>query len=240
MKIQIENKAKIPTEMIKRIVSASNLPSGKVLLIVGTDQMAGNDRAYGQCIPRHSRDLQGSCLRTSAFRDLDWDAGILLSTKACKYYDSHPAFFAELIGHELGHAAFCLIDPVFHSYCTFICSNFCGKWRITWNKFPHEKRFEQYGKAVAEEAYSHEQLEEEVKDLLSDENRNDRIILCDLLMLNSCMDLNGLKEEIVEFVSLHGGHRQIIQLWNTMHCESLAENRKSITHEVPNIENLFL
>jgi len=240
MKIQIKNKTKVPTERIKRIVSAFDLPPGEVLLIVGTDQMAGNAKEYGQCIPRHALDLQGSCLRTSAYCVLDWDAGVLLSTKACKYYDSHPAFFAELLGHELGHAALCLIDPVFHSYCTFICRNFCGKWQIAWNKFPHEKRFEQYGKAVAEETYSHEQLEKEIKNLLLDENLSDRIILFDLLKINGWKDLSGIRKEIVEFVSNHGGHEQIIQLWNERHREAIKNNHKSITIEVPSIEQIFL
>jgi hypothetical protein len=239
MKIQIENRTKIPTKMIECIVSNSILPAGEVLLFVGQDEMAGNANDFGQCIPRLAQNLQGSCLCTSAFRDLDWDAGILLSTKACDYYYSHPAFFAELLGHELGHAALCLIDPVFHAYCTFICNNFRGKWRITWNKFPHEKRFEQYGKAVAEATYSHEQLEKEIKNLLLEKNRNDRIILCDLLDLECCMDLTGIREGIVEFVSRHGGHEQVIQLWNEDHRESIQENSKSITLEVPSIENLF-
>jgi len=229
----------IPTEMIKRIASASNFPSGEVLLIVGTDQMAGNVEEYGQCIPRHARDLQGSCLRTLAFCGFNWDAGVLLSTKACKYYDSHPAFFAELLGHELGHAALCLIDPVFHSYCTFICRNFCAKWQIPWNKFPHEKRFEQYGKVVAEGTYSPEQLEKEIKNLLLDEKRADRIILFDLLEIKGCMDLSGIKEEIVEFVSNQGGNEQIIQLWNEKQRKAIKNNHKSITIEIPSIEQLF-
>jgi hypothetical protein len=240
MKIQIENKTNIPTGLVERIVSASNLPSGRVLVIIGTDQMVRNAEEYGQCIPKYARDSQRCCLRTSAVRDLDWDAVVLLSTKACKYYDSHPAFFAELIGHELGHAFLCVTEPVLHFYCTFICRNFCGKWKIPWNEFPHERRFEQYGKAIAERTYSREQLEKEVEDLLSDEKRNDAIVLGDLLRVKSHMDLSGLKEEVVEFVAHYGGHEQIIQLWNKKRYESLAESRESITSKFPSIENLFL
>jgi hypothetical protein len=239
VKIQIENNSMIPARMIERIVNASSLPSERVLLVVGTDSMAGNrNDLLGMCIPRLALDTVGNCLRTEGRRSLPWDAGVALSYKACEHYDSYPAFFAQLLGHELGHAALCLTDPILHIYSTFIYYNWAGKYeKIYRNRFPAERRFEQYGIAVAQDVYSREQLDREVRELLT-KDRKDKDILSDLLGLSGCMDLKGLKEELVLFASQRKG--LLIQKWRKRLGEAARMNVASVTRVVPSIELLFL
>ena len=225
--------------MIERIVSASNLPSENLLLVVGVDYMAENCAdLLGMCIPRLALDTIGNCLRTQGRRSLPWDAGVALSSKACDHYNSYPTFFAQLLGHELGHAALCLTDPVLHIYSTFIYYNWAYKGeKISRNKFPPERRFEQYGIAVAQDVYSREKLEQEVKELLT-KDRKDKNLLSDLLDLAGCMDLKGLKEELVLFASQR--KEPLIQKWQEKLGESMRMNTTSVTRLVPGIEHLFL
>lgn len=128
----------VDRDLVDRIVARAELPDGHLLLLAGTPDL---DDHGGACIPRFLLPLTDSGPFTRRCRS-QWQVGISVSPRMCRLGLSRPAFFAQILAHELSDARLVLTDPEVHVYCAFLDRAVpeASAGRITqWHELPHEK-----------------------------------------------------------------------------------------------------
>ena len=161
IEVLVKNKSGVIYEedisKIISIIAKGFLADGKIVMVFGGDDTG----SLGECMPRSILKYTGRGQFFQEFLDDNWDVGIIIYPKAYYYYKNYPAFFAYLLGHELGHAYVCLTDIQLHLfYCLiqdYICEASNGKVR-RWDQLPHEILFDQYGLYIAELIYLREEI----------------------------------------------------------------------------------
>jgi len=233
--IIIENKSSIDLDnkLLLKIVKQSNLPLGKLLLILSNN---GLGNRYGACIPRSTLKytVSGSVFRL--FKERLWDVSVALSKDVCAEQVIYPAFFTYLLGHELGHAYICLLDVKIHIfYC--LLEDFYNKVaekKLQIYEFPHEKCFDQFGIYVAKQLYSRAKLKEEIEKLLLNPIRKDKEYLSKMQSYSGINMLADLKSNLIDFAKPYKD--ELIGLW-----KKDVEERKgyALASEIDDFETLF-
>lgn len=234
----IKNKTQLvfTNKFFERIEDLANLPKGGVLLVLNDGPLV-NDR-YGQCIPRsflhytpHSRYV------FDQYTNISWDCGIAISQEICLMKNDYPAFFAYLLGHELGHASIVLSDLTLHIHSWLIeyfireaSDNVISKW----HELPHERLFDQFGIYIAENLFSREKLRRELTQRLTMPDCCDQARLRLMLTLQGTNDLSILREELIDFSKPY--KTKLIKLWKG---HVAKEGEKSIACQIEDYESLF-
>lgn len=240
VEVLVENKSGIILEQdifdIISIIKEGFLTEGKIVLVFSEQDMEN----LGECIPK---DLLKYANRKPFFREFlneNWDVGIILYPKACKYYKDYPAFFTYLLGHEFGHAYVCLTDKRLHLfYCLiqeFINKASNGSVK-RWDQLPHEILFDQYGLYIAELIYSREEINRQFEMILKNDACGDRERLTKLLHLPSSSDFTNLWRDLIKF-SLPF-KENLIGLWKEDLKEATFAKEPAITQLVNDFELLF-
>lgn len=227
---KIENPAGVENNLVDRIVRAAGPVSGTTLIILGLPDNA--DQYSGACIPRPITGLAGFP-SVVARLDSDWDCIVCLSPKTCRYAGTHPAFFAQLLAHELSHAQVAITDFDLHIYCAFLDISIFGasNGQITkWHQLPHERAHDQVGVAVAGAIFDRSQLNAEL--LALSESRNDAERLLEITTMNPRADVRNLREEVRRFCLPFAG--PLIAAWE-QRLEDVEDGIPSIVALAPHI-----
>jgi hypothetical protein len=234
--IIIENISAIDldNEFLLRIVKQSNLPTGKLLLILSNN---GLGNRYGACIPRCTLKYTASGSVFRSFKERSWDVSVALSKDVCAEQAIYPAFFTCLLGHELGHAYTCLTDLELHILTCLIDMFIRGASddAVTMcHQTPHEKRYDQFGINIASQAFTRDKLNTEIEELLKDTIREDHTRLKDMLSLQATQSLINLRQESIAFIRPY--KEKFLQL-----CKQhiIQTNAHSIASELRNLPNLL-
>jgi hypothetical protein len=189
----------VPPKDLDEIVGAANLPSGTVCLIVGDPDLG--DAHQGLCVPRRYVQVLGNIGGLEHHLEDAWDCGVLIHPKWAVRQASYPAYFAYLLGHELGHAKTALSDPGLVVMEALIFDVPAVSGRDGWHQadLPHERRYDQFGLAVADQTHGLAALHQEVQSLLASGIEQDEERLKRMLTLEPRLGLDGLWEELAEF-----------------------------------------
>lgn len=213
--IYLNNKAqiKVDYDQLDRIASKACLPAGKIVLVLNDGPLPGKNQ--GVCVPKALIKFSRSYVPICEGRNREsWDVCVAVSGKYCLLANEYPAYFAYLIGHELGHARICLSDLALHIHYCLIQDHIkiASNYQITqWCELPHEQRFDQYGIYIALQLFPRHQFNEEIEGLLEKAKCNDRVRLQLMLSLPPSNNLDGLRDEIVRFSSPY--KYGLIQSW---------------------------
>lgn len=212
--IILENKAQIHLygDFLPRVLNEAGLPSGRVLLILSDGPLLNHN--LGVCM---TKSILKYCRDERVFDQFVqecWDCGIAMADKACALKEEYPAYFAYLLGHELGHAHVCLSDVTVHiHYC--LIQDFIGEasdGKISqWHELPHEVCFDQFGIYIAERVFSPEKLNEEISQRLDMPECKNRKRLEKMLMLHGSNVTQGLRNILVRFSMPYKD--KLVELW---------------------------
>ena len=206
------NDANIDLEIIEEVLEAAELPKAKILLILSDGCLQGG--YLGSCIPRDLIKYENSIGVFKPYIQQKWDYVVALSVKACNYRYSHEAYFAYLLGHELGHVHVCICDISTHIYSCILQSFICqaSKKKVTqWHEIPHEKLFDQFGIFIAQSIFSHDQIYSEIQSLMNVPECKDKDRLDMMLSLPPFDGFDGLRNELVTFAIPYKD--ELIKLW---------------------------
>lgn len=207
------NDANIDIEIIEKILEAAELPKAKILLILSDGYLSGE--YLGCCIPRDLIKYQNSIGVFIPYLQQKWDCVVALSVKACNYRYSHEAYFAYLLGHELGHAHVCIRDISTHIFSCilqppFICE--ASKKQVKfWHELPHEKLFDRFGIFTTQSIFNHDQIYSEIQSLMNVPECKDKDRLDMMLSLPPFDGFDGLRNELVTFAIPYKD--ELVKLW---------------------------
>ncbi len=202
-KVALHNLADLDVPELSDMVEAARLPNGRILLVLTP---RSSDEGYqGVCLVREHLHYALS-MRRYIPRETwteNWDCGVVLFRKACEFSRTHPAYFAYLLGHELGHARLWLEDRELALLCALVAPPViyeASKGVVSQGyQLPYEQAFDRFGLWIAAEVYSKERLRDEIATLLGDPECKDADRLR-FLMASEGADLPAnLKEEVVSF-----------------------------------------
>lgn len=211
-RVALINDAGIDTERLGRIVEAADLPVGDIRLIVGDSKLT--EDLQGVCIARPHARYAGNLHGLEDHLGESWDCGVIIGSHWAGREHEFPAYFAYLVGHELGHAKTVLGNLTLTVYEDLILryvqrASGKGGWR--WDDMPHEIRYDRFGKAVAEEVHGRGALEEEIQGILARGLSSDESRLRKLLGLDGTKDLADLQGELAEFARPY--RSEFLELW---------------------------
>ncbi len=220
--------ASVDAGLLERIAAAATLPKGPVLLLAGVHGLDG--KRLGECAPRFLFPLLPGHWRRR--QHLDWEVGIALSGDACSLSFTYPAFFAQIVAHELSHARLALKDRDLHVYCCFLDKYIrkASDNRVTrWHELPHEQVHDAFGLAIAAEVLGAEKLKSDLCARLSDptEQGIDRIRF--LQQLQPSQDISGLQEKTRSFARPYA--EALSRLWD----EEVGPGVTSVANYAPHI-----
>lgn len=235
----LRNLSNIPNEWLQRIVDAAQLPEGKLLLVVGEPRPKGNEN-FGECVPKKYLRTGGrTVLKVSRYRTLEWDVGVIIYDRAVSLYEDARGFLAYLVGHELGHAAACLLDPIVHvQYCLLqdsIVEASCCRIR-KWHELPHERWCDEFGMTVASKVVAREDLTADIisqipaDDAAAERNRS-------LLAMGQRDSMEGLRQEIIAFA--HPYRERLSAILDQRQRRSTVANADCLTRSVDDVGKLF-
>lgn len=210
-RIALINPGEVPTNSIEDIVVAANLPQGKVLLIVGDESI--EPEYQGLSIPRRFAQGLGNLYGLAAHMREDWDCGVLVSMTSAKQHTEFPTYFAYLLGHEFGHASTALYN-VSHAAYEDLIMKYVPRLAVhvrRWDDMPHERRYDQFGMAIAEEIFGRPKVEAEFTELISRGIGGDEVRLRLALSIPPRKDLDGILEELAEFSRPY--QETLLQMW---------------------------
>jgi len=210
-RVALINRAGVDSNTLSSIVVEADLPAGKVWLIVG-DRLLGG--AYqGVTVARAFVSPAQNLWGLEQYLDQDWDCGVVIGEKWAVKQREFPAYFAYLLGHELGHAKTILTNPQLAIYedlvLQYIARAAQHGWR--WDEMPHEIRYDQFGLAIAERLYGRSTIEQEFHRIRDEGLTDDELRLDKALTLRPTTDLRGLGGELASF-SLPYRDR-LLELW---------------------------
>jgi hypothetical protein len=211
-RVALINQAGVDPERLGRIVEAADLPAGDIRLIVGDSKLTQDFQ--GVCIARPFARYAGNLHGLADHLAESWDCGVIIGSRWAARELEFPAYFAYLLGHELGHAKTVLSDLTLTVYEDLILryvqrASGRGGWR--WDEMPHEIRYDRFGKAVAEDVYGPAELAKEVQCLLDRGLSNDEARLRNLLVLAAEKELVGLRQELADFARPYKA--EFLKLW---------------------------
>ena len=211
-RVALINSAKVNTNTLSDIVVEADLPSGEIRLVVG-DPLLSEDY-QGVTIARDFASLAQNLWGLDQYMDQPWDCGVVIGQKWAAKQPDLPAYFAYLLGHELGHAktiltnlALAVYEDVVLRYMPKVSPE--RKWR--WDDMPHEVRYDQFGLAISEALYGRARLEEEIHRILSDGLTEGKLRLQKTLDLQPSKDLRGLWAELAQFALPY--RDRLLELW---------------------------
>jgi len=190
----------IDPEVLGAIAEASELPPGKIYLIVGDPSL--HDDLQGVTFSGAFAHLAGNLYGLHKYRGQRWDCGVIIGQKWTQRQSDYPAYFAYLLGHEFAHATTILTDLWLTVYedliYRFIKTASDGTISRD-DQLPHEIRYDQFGLEVATQVYGRERLEHDLRRIISSDLETDRPRLEKALELIPSKDLTGLREALAEF-----------------------------------------
>lgn len=226
----IEILCSVPPGLVEWVVSHARPADGEVLVLVGTTELTGTNLA--ECVPRRAlATALGSVFRRRAYRTRAWDAGVAVAERTCLLAHTHPAVFAQIIAHELGHATVAVRDPDLHTYCSFLDLTIreASNGRITWyHELPHERAFDAFGNWAAVDLFGAEQFARELNDLIANE-RPDRERLQVISTLPPQRGLDGLRAEVRAFAAPY--RAALERMWDAEVERAIATEGVSITQQ---------
>jgi hypothetical protein len=169
-----------------------------------------------------------------------WQFGLALSLRTCGFANSNRAYFAYILGHELGHAHVAIADPSLHVYCSFLDHHIreASGGRVTmWHELPHEQAHDRFGIAIAEELLGRHRVESDFRQLLTDDSRRDRQRLTATIALEPQRDYSRLREQLVTFARPFAS--ELEALWDKSLARATAAGQTSLTQYAPHISLLF-
>ena len=240
--IKIRNNANIDIgderEYTQTLSNYTNLPKEGFIFLFFLDHLLPNKQAV--CVPKSLLYLSGwpysHIVDGNDFLD-PWDCYIAISRKWCERKEKYPAYFTYLIGHELGHAKFCLSDLDLHKFYCLIELYFRKNFRhdkIDCHKLPHEKRFDKFGIYISQKFYQRSELNAEIESLIHEPDCEDRDRLKWMKETDGSCNLKGLRKELIDFSVLY--KPDMISFWEK---EKKKKGDKSLTSKIDNFENLF-
>ena len=232
-KTKLVNKQKIDPTLVWRILEETCLPCGRLLLILNDGALA--DDNLGECVPKSLLSYAPSEVVFNPYCNRSWNCGIAMSQKACRLIQEHPAFFTQLLGHELGHARICLVNEHLHAhYCLIRCFIRDASLNeiVNPHELPQELLFDQFGIFLAEQIFSRKQLDKEINEIMKlEEWKGD--YSPKLLSLSSTNDLDNLRNDLINFTKPY--KENLIELWK----EDAARGGHTLTHLIDDYETLF-
>ena len=211
-KVALLYRAAVDESAIEDIVDAADLPSGRIGLIVGDKTI--EPEYQGLSIPRRFASGLGNLYGLEEFLDEPWDCGVLIALRWAARQAEFPAYFAYVLGHELGHATTALTN-LSHVAFEELILRFVPRivndreWR--WDDMPHEVRYDQFGMAIAEELFGPAHVETEFSRLIEARLSEDEERLHGVLTLPPRKDLDGIVEELAEFSLPH--REVLLRMW---------------------------
>lgn len=172
-----------------------------------------------------------------AQEDYNWDCYIAISKEWCDKRERFPAYFAYLIGHELGHANIYFKDRKLYIHCQLIESKIekASGGNINCHyQCPHEILFDRFGKYFSNKLYNENKLFDEIKEIQSTTNRDERIRLELIQNLEPIDNFESLRENLVDFASPY--KHELIKLWKES-VEKYGSN--SLANQIIDLEGLF-
>jgi hypothetical protein len=220
---------------LDEIVSAAQLPAeGTIIVILGDTELADTFQAItiAREHVRSAANLYGldQCLNQP------WDCGVSIHPDWARRHSEFPAYLAFLIGHELGHATTILSDLELASFEELIVASrglIAAARNRRWGDFPHERRYDQFGVAVAEVVHGLPKLHSDVNAILRQGLADDRPRFERILTMEPRRELNGLREELASFC-LHDRGR-LVEEWARMK----ASRTPGVTRHISRLENLW-
>jgi len=194
------NDAKVDEALVSKIIEQAALTQGKILLRLMDGCLPDNNA--GSTTPRSLLKYYQNFHMFDNYLNHDWEIGIAISGKYCLSYNSFPAYFSYLLGHELGHAAVCINDLDLHVFYCLIQGHIkkASAGNVTaWHQLPHEIIFDRFGLYIAEMIYGREKTDRDIKLLLADRSRKDLNRLEQMLRLNGSKDLGNLWKDLLNF-----------------------------------------
>jgi hypothetical protein len=209
-KIQIN----IDYEFLNKIIGLSELPSGKILLLLYDNALGFNN--LGITIPKSIVEYEWCPDFFINFLEYDWSCAIAISEKVCKMYHDYKAYFTYLLGHELGHAKICLLDEELHIHACLVRNYIrcASKNKIKYLfQMPEEIICDKLGVFIAENIFSREMFTKELHKLKEKMHKDYELQIENLLNLSSQkkIDKNILRKQIID-LSLPF-KKELIEYW---------------------------
>ena len=235
----LNNEAGIDESVLREIIHRADFPSERLLLnLLNKDKILRDiDGMYyqGVCFLKCLYHYSGGWMHVPGdYLIKAWDCGISISGKWCHRQQEYPAYFAYLLGHELGHAHICCSGTGLHIHCSLVDSHlpeFSSKRQQY--EYPHEIRFDQFGICIAEQIYSREKLHGEIRALMEKPDCDDHEHLESMLNLPGTTDLSNIRNELIELTMSF--KTKLIKSWE----KERDCNPDSLEHKVKDFESFF-
>lgn len=191
----------------------------------------------GQCVPRFACLLPNTVMHSDP--SANWDCEVALSSDTASRASTHPAFFSQILAHELGHARVAVTDPALHVYSSFVdfMATQLSLGVLLHHELPHEAAHDRFGVWVAEAVLGRSSLKRDVSLLLAEPSRRDYQRLRSYLTLSPRGNHDTLRREIAAFATPFAS--EFVSAWD--HLGRIAEGRnvESLPHLAPHISQLF-
>jgi hypothetical protein len=211
-RVALINHAGVDMERLGLIVEAADLPLGDIRLIIGDSKL--NADFQGVCIARPFAKHAGNLHGLEDHLGEPWDCGVIIGSRWAAREREYSAYFAYLLGHELGHAKTVLSNislSVFEDLILRYVRRASGRDEWRWDDMPHEVKYDRFGKAVAEEVLGPGALDDDISAILDRGLSSDEPRLSRLLELEPDKNLDDLRRELAEFARPY--RSEFLELW---------------------------
>lgn len=223
----------VGTRHVDDVVAVVPLPPGTVLLINGDRLLDCSYQAV--TISRANIRWAASIFGFEAHLNVPWDCGISISITWAQRQRGLPGYFAYLLGHELGHATTVLSDPELNCFEDLLVASIrhvtSREWR--WADLPHERRYDQFGMAVAERLFGRAQIERDFRRVIDEQLTDNVRRIRDALLLEPRLDLEGLREDLAAFSAPYRG--PLLTLWRRVK----SGRTPGVTASIDRLESLW-
>jgi len=211
-RIQLAGDGGVDLVALQDICEQADLPPGDICLIVGDPLLESRFQAV--TVSRSFAPSADNLCGLEEHLDKPWDAGISVGVTWARRQPEFPAYFAYLLGHELGHATTILSRPrlaVFEDLVTrYLCLASESKdW--TAHQLPHEARYDQFGLAVAEHIFGWPRVAADIQNIIAQNLSEDVPRLLWLLEAQRTRDFTGLDKELAAFAEPY--RDSFLQIW---------------------------
>lgn len=212
--LEFENKTSIPNAEIEKIVQRANLPSCKLLLVVG-DEGTEENTHFGEFVPKMYLDDVVDCpLIVGQLRDKEWDIGIVIYKKVSDLFDEYPALFAFVLGHELGHAKAYLEKPENYPLYCLIGKGLIQVGCKSEANLPHEIMFDEFGKYISEAGDNEgASILKNAIDNYIKKNPNDDFRFGTILVLNPSSHISDCSDKLLDLANPYAD--KLIDIWES-------------------------
>lgn len=147
--------------------------------------------------------------------DCKWDCYIAISREWYDKRNTYPAYFAYLMGHELGHAKIYFSERLLHIHCCLIenyikCAS-DGKINC-YHQCPHEILCDTFGKYFSTRLYDENTLLQELEEIKSQTCDTDERVRLESIQKCEPTDIfEGLKGDLIRFSTPY--KNELIKCW---------------------------